>query len=259
MDSTDFDFYKYLLNKETSIDPNYLNNQSISDEMRATVIDWIISLGDNYRVDNSVIHFTVALLDKFLSSHVIKTRSLQVAGAASFLIACKHDEQYPPKLSKLVYSIDGMTSKSDLLDMEVLLLKTCDYHLRLPTTYNFLSHLVNLLPKDFGHNSFSFSSYYIEISLLTTASFQFSYSLIAASSLVLARIILQIDDPWPKITVMKTNLDILDMYDCILFVSSLVSAAHEYSPTENVRRKYGHYKYNSVSKLRHPEYLMLTR
>jgi cyclin A len=259
MDTTDFDFYKYLLNKEAPIDPNYLNKQSISDEMRATVIDWIISLGDNYKVDNSVIHFTIALLDKFLSSHVIKTRSLQVAGAACFLIACKHNEQHPPKVAELVYSIDGTASKSDILDMEVLVLKNCGFYIRLPTSYNFLCDLVNNLPKDFGHNSFNFSSYYIELSLLTTASLQFSYSLIAASSLLLARIILQIDDPWPMITVMKTDLDIMDMYDCILFVSSLVSAAHEYPPTENVRRKYEHYKYNSVSKLRHPECFMLTR
>ena len=250
----DFDFYKYLLKKETV--PCMINKQSISDENRAKLIDWIVSLGCRFDSKHSVIHLTVYLLDEFISKKLIKLKYLQLVGAACFLVACKYEENHSPKISDIVYSMDGVGTQSDLKDMEAFILKTIDFHLTSPTTNTFLCNLFSLLPKDFFHNSFNLASYYIELFLLTTSSQQFVYSLVAASSLALARIVLEIEDPWPEKMILITNLNFCDMYDCILFLSSLVSAASVYPPTETVRNKYGYWKYNSVSKLKQPDNLM---
>lgn len=252
-DSEYFDFYQYLLNKESVPDHHYLNKQSISDEMRATTIDWIISLGCEFRTINLVVHITVLLLDKFLSISVIQAKNLQLVGAACFFIACKYEEVYPPKIRDIVYTLDGAGTKSDLVDMEALIMKTVDYQLGAPTASVFLYNLVNMLPKDLFHNSFNLASYCIELSLLTTATLKFSYSIVAASSLTLARIMLEIDDPWPKKMVKFSNLDFYEMEECILFLSSLLSEARDYPHTKATRDKYNHYKYNSISRLKLPE------
>ena len=250
----DFDFYKYILKKETI--SCMLTEQSISEFNRASLIDWIVGLGCQFGLENSSIHLTVLLIDNFLSKKLIRLRDLELVGAACFSIACKYDAYYLPKLSAIVYSMEGAGTELDLKEMEVSLLNTVDFNLTSPTANTFLCNLVDILPKDLFHNSFNFSSYYIELFLLTTSAMQFSYSLVAASSLTLARIILEIEDPWPNKMIMITNLSLSNMYDCILFLSSLVSAASEYDPTKTVRNKYSHWKFNSVSKLKQPNNLM---
>ena len=248
-DLDDYDYYKYLLDKETL--PKKLNN--VSEEIRATTIDWIIRLG--FRSDNSVIHMTVVILDKFLSSNNIESKYLEVAGATCFFIASKYNDVYPPKIAELVFSMDGAATKNDLTEMEVLVLKSIDYQVRIPSANTFLCNLVRLLPQPLYNNSFELSSYYTEISLLTTSSLQFPYSTIAASSLVLSQIVLEVVDPWPENVVKMTNLQLSDMHDCILFISFFVSRAKEYPQTKGVREKYGYKRYNSVARLKQPDNL----
>ena len=50
-----------------------------------------------------------------------------------------------------------------------------------------------------------------------------------------------------------TDLSLGEMYDCIVIVSSLVSAANKYDPTETVREKYSRRRFNSVAKLKQPD------
>ena len=253
--SEEYDFFKYLLNKESR--PNHFHNhdQSISDERRAAVIDWMISLGCSFRSHNSVIHLAVQILDQFLSSNVKMSQNLQVAGAACFLIASKHEEVYSPKPADLLYPMGGATSAKELIYMESVVLQTIDFQVTTPTANTFLCNLVNLLSIDISNNSINLSSFYIELSLLTTASLQFSSSLIAASALALSRILLKIPDPWPNHIANVTSLDLTTMQECILFLSSLVSAAKDYPYTKEVIDKYSYRKYNFIAKLKQPDNL----
>ena len=250
----DFDFYKFILKKEHV--PCMLLEQSISEFDRALLINWITSLGCQFSIENLAINLTAFLIDKFLSKKVVVVNNLQLVAAACFSLACKYDANYPPKLFDIVYSMDGTRTQLDLSNMEVLVLNTIDFDLTSPTANTFLCNLVNLLPNDFFHEMFNASSYYIELFLLTSPTIQFPYSLVAASSLVLSRILLDIDDFWPENMKMVTNLSLCDMYDCIVFVSSLVSAACKYDPTKTVREKYSHRRFNSVAKLEHPDDLL---
>ena len=77
----DYDYYKYLLDKETL--PNKLN--IVLEEIQATVINWIISFG--FSSDNSVIHMAIVIFDRLLSSNTIESKYLRIAGVACFFIA----------------------------------------------------------------------------------------------------------------------------------------------------------------------------
>ena len=253
--SEEYDFFKYLLYQETRSNHLYRHDQSISDERRAGVIDWLISLCCSFRSHNSVIHLSVQILDRFLSSNIMMSQNLQVAGAACFLIASKHDEVHSPKPADLLYSMGGTTSVKELVDMESFVLQTIGFQLSIPTANIFLCNLVNLLSIDISNNSFNLSSFYIELSLLTTTYLQFSSCLLAASALVLSRILLKIPDPWPNHIAQVTSLDLSTMQECILFLSSLVSAAKDYPYTKEVIDKYSYRKYNFIAKLKQPDNL----
>ena len=245
----DYDYYKYLLDKETL--PNKLN--IVLEEIQATVINWIISFG--FSSDNSVIHMAIVIFDRLLSSNTIESKYLRIAGAACFFIASKYEDVYPIKIAEIVYSMEGTATESNLMQMEVLVLKSIDYHVRIPSANTFLCELARLLPQDVYNNSFKLSSYYTEISLLTTSSLQFPYSMVAASSLALSQIVLEVNDPWPENIVKLTNLELADMHDCILFISVFISRAKEYPQTKEVREKYGYKKYSSVARIKQPDNL----
>ena len=250
----DFDFYKFILKKEHV--PCMLLVQSISEFDRATLINRITSLGCQFSLENSTIHLTAFLIDKFLSKKVVGINNLSLVGAACFSLACKYDANSPPKLFDIVYSMDRTRTQLDLSNMEAVVLNTIDFNLTSPTANTFLCNLVNQVPNDFSYEMFNISSYYIELFLLTAPTIQFPYSLVAASSLVLARILLDIDDLWPENMKIVTDLSLGEMYDCMVFVSSLVSAANKYDPTKTVREKYSRRRFNSVAKLKQPDDLL---
>ena len=251
------DIYKYLQSVESDQDhvpkQKYLESKHLSSEMRSTTVDWLIALGVVYRLENETVHLAVQLFDRFLSLSTIKITDLQLAGTASFFIACKYEEVYPPKIGEMVYVMDGAGSKTDLINMELLILKTLDFYLGTPTKNVFLTHFGSLICTD--QISFELASYYTELSLVTDSTLQFSSSVVAAASLALARFVLKIDDPWPKKIVIHSNLDLSDLYDCVFFLSSLAHEASNCPQTKSVRDKYGYWKYNSVSKLKPPETL----
>ena len=247
------EFYNYLQSIESDYAPrqNYLDFKDISSEQRSVTIDWLIALGEVYKLENETVHIAVQLFDRFLSLSTIKVADLQLAATASFFIACKYEEKYPLKIEEMVYVMDGAGSKTDLIDMEVLILKTLDFHIGTPTKNNFLTHFGNLISTD--QISFQLASYYTELSLVTDSTLQFSSSVVAAASLALSRFALEINDPWPEKLVLYSRLDLPDLHECLLFLSSLAREAKNYKQTQSVRDKYGYWKKNSVSTLKPPD------
>ena len=252
MDSTDV--YEYLLKQDSERKKLYLNQQSISNKMRSTIVDLIINLGSDFRSDNLVIHLAIWLFENFMSIRSIDQQNLQLLGFTCFFIACKYEEVFPPKITEIVYQMQGANTKNDLIQMEVLVLKSVDFYLGTPTADTFLCILVSLLSEELCPNSFHLASYYNELSLLNT-SLQFSYSVIAVSSLTLSQFVLQTDIICAKKIIMISKVDIYSIRECILILNSLVVETSENQHAKAIKQKYGIKKYNSVSKLQQPKNL----
>ena len=253
MDS--YNIYEYLLKQDSENENEYLSQQPISDNTRTKIVDLIINLGSDFRTDNLVIHLAIWLFDKFLSIRVIKQQNLQLLGFTCFFIACKYEEVFPPKITDIVYQMQGGNTKNELIQMEVLVLKSVDFYLGTPTEDTFLCILVSLLSEDLCTDSFHLASYFNELSLLNKRSLKFSYSIVAASSLILSQFVLQKDVFTAKKILIVTKIDFNSMHEFILILNSLVATTSESQPAKTIKEKYGIKKYNRVSKLQQPENL----
>jgi len=127
---------------------------SITVQHRRKLLDWLyrVNLQFGYHFDTWVL--SSSLLDRFLSAQPIEKDIFQLAGCAAFLIAAKHEERFPPKISELVNLCAKCYWKPDFLKMEQIMLRVLEWSIQTPTV-NGLVHEVFLTQQQKCEKNFS--------------------------------------------------------------------------------------------------------
>ena len=55
--------------------------------MRCILIDWLVEVGEEYRLHNETLYLAVSYIDRFLSQMSVLRSKLQLVGAASMFLA----------------------------------------------------------------------------------------------------------------------------------------------------------------------------
>jgi len=61
--------------------------RDITPKMRGKLVDWLVEVAEEYKLDNDTLHLAVSYIDMFRSSHPIRRINLQLLGVSSFYIA----------------------------------------------------------------------------------------------------------------------------------------------------------------------------
>ncbi|KAL1459287.1 hypothetical protein WDU94_011288 [Cyamophila willieti] len=89
------DIYQYLLQCERRIRPkaNYMRKQpDINAEMRSVLVDWLIEVAEEYKMQNETLHLAINYVDRFLSLMSVVRSKLQLLGTAALFVASKYEE-----------------------------------------------------------------------------------------------------------------------------------------------------------------------
>ncbi|GAB0180286.1 cyclin-A1 [Grus japonensis] len=135
------DIHQYLREAEVRFRPKpyYMRKQpDITTGMRAILVDWLVEVGEEYKLRTETLYLAVNFLDRFLSCMSVLRGKLQLVGTAAILLAAKYEEIYPPEVDEFVYITDDTYTKRQLLRMEHLLLKVLAFDLTAPTINQFL-------------------------------------------------------------------------------------------------------------------------
>ncbi|XP_052154430.1 cyclin-A1-4 isoform X3 [Oryza glaberrima] len=251
-----FDIYKHLrvaeqTKKRPSTDFVETIQKNIDTSMRAVLIDWLVEVTEEYRLVPETLYLTVNYIDRYLSSKVINRQKMQLLGVACLLIASKYEEICPPQVEELCYISDNTYTKDEVLKMEASVLKYLKFEMTAPTTKCFLRrflraaqvcHEAPVLHLEFLAN------YIAELSLLEYSLICYVPSLIAASSIFLAKFILKpTENPWNSTLSFYTQYKPSDLCDCAKGLHRLFLVG----PGGNlraVREKYSQHKYKFVAK-----------
>lgn len=126
--------------------PTYMKKQiDITSSMRSILIDWLVEVCEEYKLNLETLYLAVNFTDRFLSQMSVLRGKLQLVGTASMYIAAKYEEITPPDVNEFVYITDDTYTKKQVLRMEHLLLKVLDFRMSSPTTNWFLSHYLRCL------------------------------------------------------------------------------------------------------------------
>lgn len=112
--------------------------------MRGILVDWLVEVGEEYRLCADTLYLTVNYIDRFLSLHKVARAQLQLVGVTCMWIAAKYEEIYPPNVADFSYITDNTYQKEQMVEMEEVVLKTLQYELTVPTAKAFLRRLLQV-------------------------------------------------------------------------------------------------------------------
>jgi len=248
--------YEYLLELEKKIrpNPNYMNKQpDINWGMRKILVDWLVEVAEEYKLQTETLHLAVSFSDRFLSRMSVLRGKLQLVGTSCMFLAAKYEEIYPPDIGEFVYITDDTYTKKQVLRMERLILKELKFDLSAPTAYYFLRRYCALL--GLNKKLQYLATYLAELALLEGEDFlRFMPSIIACSCLYVAHITFNIEEPWSAELRDLTGYTLEDLNACVSNVMKVFVAAPEHQQ-QAIREKYKSPKFNSVSLLMPPRIL----
>jgi len=59
----------------------------VTPTMRAILVDWLVEVGEEYKLLPDTLHLSVSYIDRFLSINPVTKSKLQLLGVSSMLIA----------------------------------------------------------------------------------------------------------------------------------------------------------------------------
>ncbi|XP_056240246.1 G2/mitotic-specific cyclin-B2 [Seriola aureovittata] len=189
------EIYKYLhvLEVQQSVRANYMQGYEITDRMRALLIDWLVQVHSRFQLLQETLYLTVAILDRFLQVQPVSRRKLQLVGVTAMLVACKYEEMYAPEVGDFAYITDNAFTKSQILQMEQLVLETLKFQLGRPLPLHFLRRASKVGNSDVERHTLA--KYLMELTLLDYDMVHYRPSEIAAASLCLSQLLLE-GLPW---------------------------------------------------------------
>ncbi|XP_061876429.1 cyclin-A1 [Colius striatus] len=251
------DIHQYLREAELRFRPKpyYMRKQpDITTGMRAILVDWLVEVGEEYKLRTETLYLAVNFLDRFLSCMSVLRGKLQLVGTAAMLLASKYEEIYPPEVDEFVYITDDTYTKRQLLRMEQLLLKVLAFDLTAPTINQFLlqffqRHGVCMRTENFAR-------YLAELSLLEADPFlKYLPSQTAAAAYCLANYTVN-RSFWPETLAAFTGYSLSEIVPCLTDLhKACLDASH--CQLQAIKEKYKRSKYLQVSLLEPPAVLPL--
>eukprot|EP00574_Skeletonema_japonicum_P005166 CAMPEP_0201714922 /NCGR_PEP_ID=MMETSP0593-20130828/1182_1 /ASSEMBLY_ACC=CAM_ASM_000672 /TAXON_ID=267983 /ORGANISM="Skeletonema japonicum, Strain CCMP2506" /LENGTH=494 /DNA_ID=CAMNT_0048204237 /DNA_START=288 /DNA_END=1772 /DNA_ORIENTATION=- len=180
------DLFQHLYKAEVTykVEPYMTRQEDINSRMRAILIDWLVEVHMKFRLVPETLYLCVSIIDRYCSKVDVLRSKLQLIGVTALLVACKHEEIYPPEVRDCVYITDRAYNRQEVLDMEQEILKVLDWKISTPTAYPFLDRFLSLT--DATEMTKHAASYYLERTLQEHSFLQFRPSLVCASAVILA-------------------------------------------------------------------------
>lgn len=236
---------------------NYTSAQrEITGQMRSILVDWLVEVAQEYRLSDETLHLCVHYTDRFLSRLPIQRSRLQLVGITCLRLACKFEEASPLAIDEFVYISDGSYTKDEVLRMESMVLAKLNFSLSAATSKAFLKRYQEVAPLDGSMQTNAeavlryeyLANFFLELALQETDCLRWLPSMIAASSICLARVCLGVQPHW------TTQLEAFSDYDqsavraCIVELHALHRKA-AFSSLRAVVDKYSQKKLLGVAQL----------
>lgn len=254
------DMFQYFYVAETTANPGpYMHRQEdINSTMRAILVDWLVDVHMKFRFVPETLYLCVQIVDRYCSKVGVAKSELQLVGVTALLLACKHEEIYPPKVRECVFVTDGAYDRQEVLGMEQTLLRALDWRISLPTAYPFLDRFLSLAKA--SPMTRHAAAYYLERTLLEHELLKYRPSLVCAAVVILA-----LNHPGissheeehqralpglPTLFMEYTDFEKDKLMACVTVVAAAVSEPAIGTSGKRltaVRKKYKHKNYLSVS------------
>ncbi|CAN6285241.1 unnamed protein product [Urochloa humidicola] len=239
--------------------PDYFQKiqKYISPKMRAVLVDWLVEVADEFKLQAETLFIAVSSVDRFLTMHVVTRDKLQLLGVTALLVAAKYEEVESSKMKVNRYTdiTDNTYTKQQVVKMEADLLKSLNFEIGGPTVTTFLRRFIASC-RGGNHKSSvqleSMCSYLAELSLLDYDCISYLPSVVAAACLFVARFTIRPKIyPWNLTLQRNTGYKVSDMQKSIFIIHELQLSIR--CPDQKaIKEKYEDPKFGRVSTMASP-------
>ncbi|CAI2739045.1 unnamed protein product [Dicrocoelium dendriticum] len=183
--------FNYLQDRELLIQPmrpEFINPASeVNPRMRYILINWLVQIHQNYKLQPETLYLCVALLDRYLLKHSkeLAKDCFQLVGLASLFIAAKFEEMYPPDISDFTAVTQNSFSKNDIRNCEKNILNSIDFYLSIPIPLVYLRRLSRAVDAD--RTIHNLAKYFLELTIQEYDLAHLTGNLRAVTALCLSR------------------------------------------------------------------------
>ncbi|KAL6839182.1 hypothetical protein ACP4OV_030854 [Aristida adscensionis] len=242
------DIYKfYMAAQHESRPADYMSRQlELSADMRAILMDWIISVHDRMGLMPETLYLIVYIVDRYLSMALVPRRDFQLVGIAAMLIACKYEEIWAPPIDDFLELCYDAYTRQEILRMEKKILNKMEWNLTVPTPYVFLVRFAKAAGS--GDKKLEHLIFFLAELALTDyhAVVTFSPSMVAASAVYAARCTVKKSPLWTPTLEHHTGFGEPQLVECAKILISCHAAVPEGKLT-SVYRKYARAEFDCVS------------
>lgn len=220
--------------------PGFLDQQTdINVKMRAILIDWLTEVHMKYRLRAVTMFLTVNIIDRYLAKTDVARKCLQLVGVVAMLIAAKFEEVRPPQVADFVYITDKAYTKTEITNLESVMLVALGFKIRVPTVLHFLDRLHAAARCDAVQKEVT--NYLAELALMDYRSARHAPSHLAAAAMLLSNELLGRTPVWPPALVRHSRYSEASLRTCACELRALLAAA----PTAQFKAMYK--KYSSAA------------
>ncbi|OEL33714.1 Cyclin-A3-2 [Dichanthelium oligosanthes] len=232
--------------------PDYFQKiqKNISAKMRAVLVDWLVEVADEFKLQAETLYLAVSYVDRFLTMNVVARDKLQLLGVTALLVAAKYEEI---DSSKTKFSVLYATQ---VVKMEADLLTSLNFQIGGPTVTTFLWRFIASCrggSRTSSEKLESMCSYLAELSLLDYDCISYLPSVVAAACLFVARFTIRPKThPWNLTLQHNTGYKVFDLQKSIIIIHELQLSIR--CPDQKaIREKYQDPKFGCVSTMASPQ------
>ena len=163
------------------------------------------------------------------------------------LIASKYEEIYSPEIRDFVYMCDKAYTKEQILVQEREIFRVLDFNMTAPSIFRFLERFTKLDQSDIVVQNLA--RYLSELTLLDIKMYNYNPSLIAASSIYVAKKVLKRPHAWSLHLASLIGYDERTVRDCAKEICIYLNLAHTKPEYQSLFKKFSLDKFHGVAKI----------
>ncbi|CAH3169820.1 unnamed protein product [Porites evermanni] len=186
----------------------------LNSTMRYILVDWLVEVAVMKDFPSQIVHIAVSCVDKYLMRRKVQRSELQLLGITCMLVAARFQGTDIVTIREAAWLTDGTYKYEEVVRMMGEVMSCIKGQVRVLTIPDFLKLFCSLAAV--SQKTECIAGYVGDLSILHTECGRFSPALTAASAVLLANSIQQIENPWPQHMCEITGLGVVDLLDCTL-------------------------------------------
>jgi len=130
--------YLKVLEVVDPIPAGFLDEGSVTPNMRSILVDWIIQVQHHLKLCQETLYLGIGILDMVLHRRDVDPDKLQLVGVTALLVASKLEEYYSVDIKKLLHLTENSYTRVEVTHMERTVLDVMEFQVYLPSPQVFL-------------------------------------------------------------------------------------------------------------------------